>query len=54
MNERARNNQYFATKFCFVKTIDTFLYDTTPKITQELYIRITDNCQIMHDINQAF
>ena len=54
MNEKARNNQYFATKSCFVKAIDTFLYDRIPKITQELYTRITDNFQIMPDIKQAF
>ena len=54
MNEKARNNKYFATKSCFVKAIDNFLYDTIPKITQELYTRITDNFQIMPDTKQAF
>ena len=44
----------FATKSCFIKEIDTFLYDRIPKIIQELYIRITDNFQIMHDIKQVF
>ena len=54
MNEKARNNQYFATKACFVEASDTFLYDTTPKITQELYTRITDNFQIMPNRKKHF
>ena len=28
MNEKVGNNQYFATKSCFVEAIETFLYDT--------------------------
>ena len=52
MNEKARNNQFFATKSCFLNAIDTFFYETVPKITQELSTRITDNFQIFPDTKQ--
>lgn len=54
MNEKARNNKYFANKSCFIKAIDDFLHDTIPKITQELSTRITDNFQIISDTKQAY
>jgi transposase len=54
MNEKARNNRHFATKSCFVKAIDHFLYTTIPKTAQDLYTRINDNFQMLDDIKPAF
>ena len=54
MNEKARNNIYFATKSCFIKAIDNFLYTTIPKSAQYLYTRINDNFQMLDDIKPAF
>jgi transposase len=54
MNEKARNNRYFATKSCFIKAIDNFLYTTIPKTAQDLYTRINDNFQMLDNIKTAF
>jgi transposase len=47
MNEKARNNQYFATKKEFRTTILNFFENTVHEIKDELFSRITDNFQVL-------
>lgn len=47
MNEKVRNNQYFATKKEFRTTILNFFANTVHEIKDELALRITDNFQVL-------